>query len=112
MTVTTDVKASVVETMETAERCAWSDDALAEKCKSLRRLECRAWRILSHDASVEQWLPGIETQGSMVLAAIPAYHHTRVICGRRHHAEHFPRRRLYSHYAAYLPFHQPFSKRL
>ena len=113
MAVTTHMQTFVVETVTTGiGGMRGVQDALRHEGQSLRGLEGRAWRVLSHDAAVQQGLPNILTQLSVTLGALAANHDARVVAGRTDHAEHFARRGLNGHDTAYLAFHQPLAQGL
>jgi hypothetical protein len=59
MSMTAHMQASVVEATIAREWCMGSDNTLSKECQSLCRLKRRAWRILSHDSTIEKRLEGV-----------------------------------------------------
>ena len=79
MSVATDMKTAVIESMMTREGCARCDSSFCEECQGLTGLECRARRILSHYTAIEKRLPNVLLQHTMVLSALLSHHDTWVV---------------------------------
>ena len=109
----TYVQAFKVETMTTGIGCLRRmKNALGHKSQTLRGLKRRAWRILTHDATVEQRFPNVLLQFVMTLRTLAPHHHAGVVAGRRYHTKHFAGVGLNGYDRAYLALHQPLTKSL
>ena len=85
-------------------------NSLGEVSNSLSGLKRRAWRILSHDGTVQKRLRRILRQLHLIPSTHLAQHHVRVVCGRRNHAKYLSRLWLYGHNSTELAFHKPLTK--
>ena len=112
MTMTTHTKSLKHETVTAWIHRGGSDDTLREESQSLGSLKGRAWRVLTHDTAVQQGFPDVLTQQTMVFRTLAPHHHTGIIRGRRHHAEHLARRRFDGHDTSDFAFQESFAKRL
>src|SRR5574344_2402076 len=81
-----------------------------KKSQCLRWLKCRAWRILSHNRTVEQRFPHISAQFDMILTSLTTSHYTRVVRRGGNHTQNFTCRRFYSYNTTYFTSHQAFTK--
>ena len=86
--MTAYVQALVREAMVTRVLCLGGDNAFGEECQALGGLERRAWRILTHDGTVEQRLPDIFRERSVVFVAELSFQQTWVVGGGGDHAQH------------------------
>ena len=69
MSVTSHMKAFMIETMRTREsRIIFVDNLFLKESQCLRRLEGGARRISSHDGTVQQRLPLVHLQQAVVLS--------------------------------------------
>ena len=113
MTVTAYMQTLVVEAMSAGigSMCGMND-ALSHECQTLCGLEGRSWRILSHDATVQQRFPHVLAEQPMTLGALASNHHARVVARRRHHAQHLTRLGFDGNDRTNLSLHQSFPKSL
>ena len=112
MSVTANMQTLEVETVTTGVRRRGGDDAFGEERETLRGLERRTRGIETHDTAVEQRLPHILREQTVVLRTLTAHHQTGVVGGRRHHTEHLTRSGLDGNDTTDLTFHQPFTQGL
>ena len=86
MSVTSHMKAFMIETMRTREsRIIFVDNLFLKESQCLRRLEGGARRISSHDGTVQQRLPLVHLQQAVVLSPLAPYHQMRVKGRRGNH---------------------------
>ncbi len=104
------MESPVVEAVVAGKCRAGGDDALGEVCECLCGLEGGAWGILSHDASVEEGLPGVLREPAVHLSTVAPHELSGVVGGRRHHGEHLSRAGVECNDAAYLSLQETFAE--
>ena len=77
--MTAYMQALVRESMMTGVLCMSVDDAFCKERQALCSLKRRAWRVLSHDGTVEQRLPDVFRKGFVVFVAELSFQETRVV---------------------------------
>ena len=98
MSVTSHMKAFMIETMRTREsRIIFVDNLFLKESQCLRRLEGGARRISSHDGTVQQRLPLVHLQQAVVLSPLAPDQDTRIIRRSGNHTKYLPCLRLYHH---------------
>lgn len=86
--MTANMESTIREAMSTRETCGWSYDAFCKESQTLRGFESRAWRILTHDSTIEKWRPVVARQHAMCLTSIASNKHSWVVGRCRHHSKH------------------------
>ena len=113
MSVTSHMKAFMIETMRTREsRIIFVDNLFLKESQCLRRLEGGARRISSHDGTVQQRLPLVHLQQAVVLSPLAPYHQMRVKGRRGNHAQNLTRSRFDGHNGTNFVLKQPFAQHL
>ncbi len=106
------VKSLVVESPVARILGCGRNNAFRKEGKPLRRLECGAGGILSHDGTVQQRLLWIPCEKLMILVAALPLKKAWVIGRRRHHAKYLARGGLYGDDGTNFSLHHALAKGL
>jgi hypothetical protein len=112
MTVAAHAQTFIHETVIAGVGCLGGDDTLGHEGQGLGGLEGGARGVLSHDGTIDQGLPGIQTEFAVALGALASYHHTGVVAGGADHAEHLASLGLKGYDGTDLAFQQAFAQGL
>src|SRR5689334_7513233 len=90
----------------------WSDHSFLQCGECLNDFKDRAWSVLRHQRTVEQWLHRVAADCLKVRAVVLSGQKIRVIRRARHKRKNFSSGRLYCYYTTRLSLHQFFSIQL